>query len=459
VQHPETNPSVPPLRDIDAPRGLDLYPDPPETVRVSKRAGMIVLSILCGLATVFGYGMYQRQSTGLNSSLASDDAKMVGPATTAAREITRDIPEGVIKLLDASARKQSSRGRPGADGPGPEAKGSTARSERSIGPAQPITSSQNTYTQPSPEERRLAQAYERELQAMTAPTGARSGGGGPSTLGLPAPALQSAAAGADASSLAALAQALTGKAGTDSSEAHRNTNREFDDQNMQARKELFLAQARSSTRESYLKSTRIAPISEYEIKAGWEIPAVLEQELNSDLPGELKALVTANVYDTATGRHLLIPQGARMVGAYDSNIAYGQSGVQVVWHRIIYPDASSIDLGGMVGQAAQGSSGFRSEVDNHYKRLVGFTVLSSLFSAGFQLSQTQNRSVLQNPSVGEIAAGAVGQEVSQTGAQITRRNLNIQPTIKIPVGYRFNVRVNRDILFDSPYEPRRSPGR
>src|SRR5262249_16376167 len=98
---------------------------------------------------------------------------------------------------------------------------------------------------------------------------------------------------------------------------------------------------------------------------GWEIPAVLEQELNSDLPGELKALVMANVYDTATGRHLLIPQGARMVGAYDSNIAYGQSGVQVVWHRIIYPDASSIDLGSMVGQDSQGSSGFRSDVDNH----------------------------------------------------------------------------------------------
>ena len=137
----------------------------------------------------------------------------------------------------------------------------------------------------------------------------------------------------------------------------------------------------------------------------------------------------------------------------DSNVAYGQNGLQVIWHRIIYPDASSIDLSGMIGQDAQGSSGFRSEVDNHYQRLVGFAVLSSLFSAGFQLSQSHRASVLQNPSAGEIAAGAVGQEVSQVGAQITRRNLNIQPTIKIPIGYKFNVRVNRDILFESPYKP------
>jgi type IV secretion system protein VirB10 len=266
--------------------------------------------------------------------------------------------------------------------------------------------------------------------------------------------LQWSAASADPSPLAAIAQALSGKPGTGSGEAAQNANRDFDDQNMQARKGLFIAQTRNSSGEAYLKSTRVAPISEYEIKAGWEIPAVLEQELNSDLPGELKALVAANVYDTATGQHLLIPQGARIVGTYDSSIAYGQSGVQAIWHRIIYPDASSIDLGGMVGQDAHGISGFRSDVDNHYKRLIGFTTLSSLFSAGFQLSQTRTRSVLQNPSVGEIAAGAVGQEVTQTGGQITRRNLNIQPTIKIPVGYKFNVRVNHDILFDSPYEPR-----
>lgn len=205
--------------------------------------------------------------------------------------------------------------------------------------------------------------------------------------------------------------------------------------------------------DDYLKSTRTAPMSPYEIKAGWEIPAVMEQALNSDLPGEVKALVMSNVYDTAMGRYILIPQGARLVGEYNSQLGYGQDGLQVVWNRVIYPDGSSLDLNGMLGQDAHGLSGFRDKVDRHYKRLLGFAVLTSLFAAASQVSQNQNRSVLTYPSPGEVAGSAVGQQMSDLGAQITRKNLNVQPTIKIPVGYRFNVRVSRDVLFDAPYKP------
>jgi type IV secretion system protein VirB10 len=114
----------------------------------------------------------------------------------------------------------------------------------------------------------------------------------------------------------------------------------YEAQNMQDAKEKFLARARSGSAEDYLNSTRTKPVSAYEIKAGWDIPAVLEQALNSDLPGEMKALVRENVYDTATGRFLLIPQGARLVGAYDSRVAYGQNGIQVAWSRLIFPYAS-----------------------------------------------------------------------------------------------------------------------
>jgi type IV secretion system protein VirB10 len=188
-------------------------------------------------------------------------------------------------------------------------------------------------------------------------------------------------------------------------------------------------------------------VRDFEIKAGWEIPAVLEQSLNSDLPGELKALVMASVYDTATGRYLLIPQGSRLVGKYDSRVAYGQDGVQVAWSRIIFPDASSIDLNGMVGLDSQGNSGLPDKVDRHYGRMIGFSALTSLFTAAFEISQRRNQSFLAYPSPGEAASGAVGRELSQTGSQITRRNLNVQPTIKVPVGYKFTVRVNRDIVF------------
>lgn len=148
---------------------------------------------------------------------------------------------------------------------------------------------------------------------------------------------------------------------------------------------------------------------------------------------------------------MLIPQGSRLVGGYNSQLGYGQDGVQVVWNRLIYPDGSSLDLSGMLGQDEHGFSGFRDKVDHHYKRLVGFAVLTSLFAAASNISQNQNRSVLTYPSPGEVAGSAVGQQVSDLGAQITRKNLNVQPTIKIPVGYRFNVRVNRDVIFDSPY--------
>jgi type IV secretion system protein VirB10 len=226
-----------------------------------------------------------------------------------------------------------------------------------------------------------------------------------------------------------------------------------DDPHPEPDKREFLDKARSTESSNYLKSNRTPPLSPYEIKAGWEIPAVLEQALNSDLPGELKALVSSNVYDTATGRYLLIPQGSRLVGIYDSQVGYGQDGAQVVWSRIIYPDSSSIDLGGMVGQDAHGAAGFRGKVDRHYRRLIGFAVLTSLFAASTDLAQSRNRSLLTYPSPGEIAASAVGREVSEVGAQITRRNLNVQPTIKVPIGYPFNVRVNRDILFDAPYTP------
>jgi type IV secretion system protein TrbI len=220
---------------------------------------------------------------------------------------------------------------------------------------------------------------------------------------------------------------------------------------MQSRKDAFLTGARTGQADDYLRSTREAPLSRYEIKAGWEIPAVLEQSLNSDLPGELNALVTSNVYDTATGLYLLIPQGSRLIGKYDSRISYGQDGVQVAWSRVVYPDASSIDLDGMMALDSHGNAGLRDKVDHHYTRLIGFSVLTSMFTAAFAISQRSNQTALTYPSPAQTAGSAVGQELSQTGAQITRRNLNVQPTIKVPAGYKFTVRVNRDILFEAPY--------
>jgi type IV secretion system protein VirB10 len=224
-----------------------------------------------------------------------------------------------------------------------------------------------------------------------------------------------------------------------------------------AAKLAFLESERAKLPDHYLKAMRTAQLTPYEIKAGWEIPAILEQALNSDLPGEIKALVRAHVYDTASGRYLLIPQGARVIGKYNSRVDYGQDGLQVVWDRLIYPDGSSLDLGGMNGMDAHGNSGLRHDVDNHYRRIFGMAALSTLFSAGLAMSQSRQQSAFSYPSPADMATAAAAREMAMTGAMITRKNLNIPPTIKVPLGYVFTVRVNKDIVFSEPYHPQTAP--
>ncbi len=218
-------------------------------------------------------------------------------------------------------------------------------------------------------------------------------------------------------------------------------------QNAQAQKVHFT----SSEGVDTLMTTRERPISPYEIRAGWDIPAVLEGKLGSDLPGNIRALVRENVYDTATGKYLLIPQGARLLGIYNSQIVYGQSRVQVVWTRLIFPDGSAVNLGKMPGVDAQGMAGFHDQVNEHFLRLISEALLASAFAAGIEISQKQPTSVLATPSTSQLASAAVGQQMSEMGAQMTNRNLNIQPTLVIRPGYKFNVHVTKDIVFSSPY--------
>lgn len=468
---------------IDAPSGLDLHPEPKKVVRVSRRAGMLIVCVGSALLLAFAYGGYRRTS---NAQVAAREAglpKNVAPATQAESEFTSSILPGAAPL----ARRASQELRPPGQASPTEgtatACGVDPRTnqpfrynpqtgqpcdglpqERVVVRQAPLVRSQTVQSpilqnQPSPEQQRLIAAYEREQEAATAPTSIRSSDA--TTAGSPWVTASGPTSiptgGADMSQLAALRRALSNSDSSSPSGggtlSPTTGEDEFSRQNMQTSKEAFLSAARKRQSDDYLRDIRNAPLSRYEIKAGWEIPAVLEQNLNSDLPGDLKALVTSNIYDTATGMYLLIPQGSRLVGKYDSRVSYGQDGVQVAWSRIIYPDASSVDLDGMVGLDSHGNAGLRDKVDHHYTRLIGFSALTSMFTAAFAISQRANQSVIAYPTPGQAASQALGQELSQTGAQITRRNLNVQPTIKVPVGYKFVVRVNRDILFESPYEP------
>lgn len=460
----------------DSPTGLDLNPRPPRPVRVSKRAAGMLMATAAVILGLFAYGGYKRQQRQVIALAQSNAPTIVSPATAAGVDIAKDIPSGNLPnapSLHAASSEPGTLVPPGELqlGPTPSQPGGVPANGGQVFvrqapiPAQPVPAQAPPPSEPSPEERRLVVAYEREQQAIAAPTTLREGFGSPGLGNQPQVGHGIRNGGDDAAQLASMLQTLgrqnggsqltpemlRGLAATGANARSEGANDV--DPNLQDRKESFLASARASQTDDYLKSTRTAPLSRYEIKAGWEIPAVLEQALNSDLPGELKALVSSNVYDTATGRFLLIPQGARLVGAYNARIGYGQNGVQVIWDRVVYPDGSSLDLSGMVGQDAHGYSGFRDKVDRHYRRLIGFAVLTSLFAAASEISQNRNRSLLTYPSPSQIAGGSAGQQAADLGAQITRRNLNVQPTIKIPIGYRFNVRVNRDIIFDESYRP------
>lgn len=469
--HPSAEPYIESeAHPIEAPDGLDLHPRPRRVVRISKRATIAIVSVIVLLLAAFAYGGYQRSRTQEATARQAGVPKGVLPATQAGAEFLREIPPGNAPL----ARTNSGDLQPPGLSPAPLPANTTCavdprtsqpyrfdpqtgqpcnglppervvvRQAPPVARAQPAEQSESHH-EPTTDERRIAAAYQREQEAMLSPTGIRGVQSGGST-GTP-----NLTPSNEIASLAALSQAPAVR--TPVAPGPSLAESEYEGQNMQARKEAFLASASRRQTDDYLRSTRGAPLSRFEIKAGWEIPAILEQSLNSDLPGELKALVTSNVYDTATGLYLLIPQGSRLIGKYDSRIAYGQDGVQVAWSRIIYPDASSIDLDGMLGVDSQGNAGLRDKVDRHYRRIIGFSVLTSMFTAAFSISQRQNQTALAYPTASQTAANAVGQELSQTGAQITRRNLNVQPTVKVPAGYRFNVRVNRDILFESPFEP------
>ncbi len=447
-----------PVKDIDSPSGLDVNPEPPSPVRLSKRAGIVALVIVFVVVALIGYGVYTRGQKQFQVGFQPDETRGITAATDAGKIVAAQVPNRPTLALPPSANESlviepeqlaTSKGQPSPQiyyAPGANA----------------LPSNVPQYREPTLEEKRLIAAYEREQEAINSSTVGRdgfngAGQGAPVRSGLPTPA-------GDVAQMTNLLQAMQGPAGQAKAASGlpklsigtgENAGDSYDSQNMQDRKEAFLAAARKAEKGNYLESTRTAPISRFELKAGWDIPAILEQALNSDLPGEIKALVRENVYDTATGRHLLIPQGSRLVGSYDSRVSYGQNGLQVAWSRIIYPDASSINLEGMSGQDAKGYSGLRYDVDNHYKRLLGFGLMTSLFSASFQLSQSRRGGLLGYPSATEVTGSAVGRELSQLGADVTRRNLNVQPTIKVPIGYRFNVRVNRDILFDGPYRPGR----
>lgn len=219
------------------------------------------------------------------------------------------------------------------------------------------------------------------------------------------------------------------------------------DQNLQEEKRNFSTQ--SSSKQPYATSVLTPPLSPYEIKAGSMVPVVLITGLNSDLPGNIIAQVRENVYDTVSGKYLLIPQGTKVIGVYDSKVAYAQSRALVNWSRMIFPNGNSLDLQNLSGIDQSGYTGLKDKVNNHTGKLITGIFLTSVLGATVEMAQGSNNSV--NPTYEELAAQGASQALQQAGNKIVQKDLDVQPTLEIRPGFLFNLFVDKDFIL-RPYQ-------
>jgi type IV secretion system protein VirB10 len=222
-----------------------------------------------------------------------------------------------------------------------------------------------------------------------------------------------------------------------------------DEQSGQSGQDRKLAFVNASVDRRTVSPDRVTkPASPYIVQAGTVIPGALITGIRSDLPGQITAQVTEHIFDSPTGRLLLIPQGARLIGVYDSQVAFGQSRVLLVWTRLIMPNGRSIILERQPGADAAGYAGLEDEVDNHWGELLKAAALSTLLAVGTELGAGSDTNSNDSAIIQALRHGA-GDSLNQTGQQVVRRSLNIQPTLTIRPGFPIRVIVNRDLVLES----------
>lgn len=191
-----------------------------------------------------------------------------------------------------------------------------------------------------------------------------------------------------------------------------------------------------------------SPVSKFALLQGSFIPAVMETAIISDLPGQVSARVRENIYDTATGQYLLIPQGSRLVGLYNSDLKYGQERVLVAWTRLIMPKGKNIVLANFQGADLAGGAGLSGDVDHHYFRIFGAAIFSSILNVGANAATGSLETPWIDSTIMQQMGSEAGQGINQAGQAIVSKNLNIQPTIHIQEGQRFTVKVGKDIVLE-----------
>lgn len=218
---------------------------------------------------------------------------------------------------------------------------------------------------------------------------------------------------------------------------HLNLDPDKDPNNQQHKLDFLNQPAARSTYNGFALQT---PASPYEVLAGSVISASLITGINADLPGEVIAQVTENVFDTVTGQVLLIPQGSRLIGTYDSVVAFGQSRALVIWQRLIMPDGSSIQIENLPATDSAGYAGLEDEVDYHTWSLLKGVALATLVGVGSELSIGGDGDLIQ------AIRQSAQQNTSQAGQRLVEKDLNRQPTITVRPGWPLNVIVHKDLI-------------
>lgn len=410
------------------PEDLALRSRPRPVTRINRRVLMVLVgigSLLVLGATIFALdppSLFDRKETGSELYNVSN----------------KPTPEGLQRLPSRYSELPRPPVELGPPLPG-DLGGAVLDLERGLGVTTPPQTTPNLPFRPNPEDDALR--AERIRQARLAQQGRESGVFFQLAM---RQAEQAGTAGersgdAPAGSMQSLDDALSMAAGRDGSLQFDHS----DDQNIQGRKLDFLDQG--SDPAIYNPHALQDPASPYQVMAGTIVAASLVTGINSDLPGRVIAQVTEDVYDTVTGGHLLIPQGSRLIGTYDSVIAFGQKRALVVWQRIIMPDGSSIVIENLPATDTGGYAGLEDEVDFHTWRLLKGIVLSTLLGVGTELTFDEDESDLVS-AIRESSQDSA----NQVGQRITERNLNIQPTITIRPGWPLRVIVHKDLVL-RPY--------
>ena len=187
-----------------------------------------------------------------------------------------------------------------------------------------------------------------------------------------------------------------------------------------------------------------------EIKTGFVIPGILITEINSSVQGTVIGQVRQNVYDTATGNDLLIPQGTKLIGEYASDVPYGKSRLFMSWKRLVFPNGDSLDLDTMPGADMAGRAGFSDKVNTHFWKIFGNSILFSLIIGGINITTSESIADLFLPVYSRDLAGSMGDALAvslgETMSEMIKKNLNIAPEIKVRSGYLFNIMITKDII-------------